>query len=68
MVEKPEIKKKSIIVLICPLKAVRDKTDATGNKIRHSLKYRNSTLYSLKGINEIRGGKYIKWGTELNYC
>lgn len=33
--------KKSTIVLICPLKVVKGKADAIGNKIRHSLKYRS---------------------------
>lgn len=42
------------IVLIDLLKAIRGETDTIRNGIRHSLKYRSCTLYSLKGINEVR--------------
>ena len=51
------------IVLIDPLKAIRGETDTIRNRIRHSLKYRSCTLYSLKGINEVRDDRSLKWGT-----
>lgn len=44
----------------CPLKAVRGKADAIRNRIRHSVKYRSSTLYFLTGINEIGDDRSTK--------
>lgn len=55
IVRKPEMK-----ALICPLRTVKGKTDAIGNRITLCLKYRSPMLYFLKGINEIRDGRPTK--------